>query len=683
MKRAGGCAGVFFKKLFSEKTTYKFVKKPIISTLAGLAIAACPVSADLFPVFVDDFDDGSPTTNSFGGWDQIATSFPTTEENSVLTFGPDNGGYNSAEFHSSASFPFPTGTDSYILEWEVEPFEVITSGGESFSDIRFEIALPAVGDRKGAMTQELFISRGGTISFQTDYKQGDQVDGEGNVVTDDNGDPVPRQAAIGPALKDPQLDENGAGFRIGFFGYDQTVPHTFRVVLTATDITIFLDDVELSNTPLVSAENNYSFTAEEGNPYADGFYIMMRGQGRDGAEGFVGLDKISLTLDSDTSPIAWPAGATSVSEDFNDTLPLNWSVSGWTQIDLPVPVNEMLRNSTSDTGGATGPNIGDSNEFAPDGFWFDPDSGQVDEFPTGLDFETPLPAILPATVLSDLNAGFGGQWLQSLATSDRLGTTTVRFEQLPEHTGIDIDLVFAAFDSLDNDDFLGNPSVGGAASDTEGGGENFRIVVDGNAVYEGRFFGGGRAANLNDSIAVLGNNLNFSSQYREHWGPERTQETIDDGTFGREPTGVNDRHTIIWSRDSAYDLTGLFSEEGGTIIPHTSDTLEISFVHGLDSGYNPGFTDEGMAIDGVTISLINDPTANAAIPVVSVLSADGSSVELSWTEVGEGTLYTVERSTTLEVDSWTELATDLVTASYTDSSLPSGTKAFYRVIAQN
>jgi len=360
----------------------------------------------------------------------------------------------------------------------------------------------------------------------------------------------------------------------------------------------------------------------------------LNNQGNSVTEAVVYIDNVSVEAFSAT-PNEWPGG-TSYATDFTDGIAPYWSLSGWTRVDLPSPVTQMTNNHSDQAQWGLQNVIGDSDGGGASGFYFNPDTNMSSMTDSGAAFTTPLDPIKTPTDLNTLDAGFGGMWLQSLPSSDRQGVATLSFVNLPPHSGIDLDFVLAAFDTIDVGDWFGNAGADDVV-DPVGSAFNFRVTVDGVAVHENRFDNSGfYSGGAPLEVTNLGNSLHFSGQYRENWGPD---------DFGADPLDVNDRHSVGWAEDSAYNFNDLFN---GTdrVIEHSSDTLTVTFEHAFNGGWGAGYSDEGLGLDGVAITLIG-----GAPPEIQITNLEydpvANTVRLTW-DSEPGKSYTIFWSSDLE-----------------------------------
>ena len=256
------------------------------------------------------------------------------------------------------------------------------------------------------------------------------------------------------------------------------------------------------------------------------------------------------------APIAFPGTGTGYvyAEDFNEALGEEWSVDGWLTTDLFAGGATQVTKNGSGTGYVS-PSSPSSLTYSDANF--------------------PLSAIKPAESFADY--GFSGQWLINKGRAEDNGTATAKleFNNLPEHTSIDIDLLLAVGDSID----------GGTESSHADGPKTITVKVDGQTIFDFFFSAGG--TNLSgDGVVKLISGGNLNSYYREQWNDNS----------GAGPSDENDRSMTSWTGDTAYDMSGY---TGFTEIAHTSDQLTIEFIHNMSSSY----TDEYQALDNLSVTL--------------------------------------------------------------------------------
>lgn len=243
---------------------------------------------------------------------------------------------------------------------------------------------------------------------------------------------------------------------------------------------------------------------------------------------------------------------------------------------------------------------------------------------------------------------------------------SLRFDNLPIHTGIDIDFLLAAFDSIDTQDWIGN-TEGSTDPAPSGNGYNFRIKVDGETVYETRFnTGGSITTGIPEGVLEIGSGLHYSANYSEFWG-------FDDS--GSTPTADNERHYLPWTTDSLYDFNGLWNDSD-RVIPHTASDIMITFEHGIDSGYDNGFADEGLGLDAFALHLIGVTEGPGLGLNISNIVSGVDGIDLTWTG-GQAAAYKVEHSTDLE--NWMEISDGEAGPTYRDPNPPAEGPIFYRV----
>ena len=357
--------------------------------------------------------------------------------------------------------------------------------------------------------------------------------------------------------------------------------------------------------------------------------------------------KVELIGEGAGAPDKWPGGDT-YAQDFDGDVGAEWNIgTQWTLANVHEGVDAM-------TGEGNGTGLIRFSAH-PDGFG---ESAFLEEGDPSIYPTEPLVEVMP---YKEVDPRFDGKWLSTNSNPNRDGTATLTFSDLPPHTGIDIDFVLAAFDSIDGDDVI---------PDAELGNSNFIMKLDGETIYEERFNSGGALANLEfyESIGELGNGLNSSINHREQWNGD-----IDVG-----PIDEDDRTAIGWTLDSAYDYSALFDEDGEVAIEHTADNLTLSFIHGLNSDAN----DEGLAIDSFVLKLIG-ATPGVEFEITDVTySDDPRSVSITWPSVS-GQTFGVDRS--LDLQDWSELddgveADEGETTTFTDENIPpEADRAYYRV----
>ena len=269
----------------------------------------------------------------------------------------------------------------------------------------------------------------------------------------------------------------------------------------------------------------------------------------------------------------------------------------------------------------------------------------------------PLEPLIEGLSYSEVDPRFGGTWLGSNASANHNGSAVLFFKDLPPHDGIDLDFVLASTDSSgDADDIIPNAETNG----------NFQILIDGKVIHETRYTGGSGGDGI---VEELISQANLSPNYREEWS---------DGD-GEGPLDAENRTSVGWTLDSAYDYTAYFNADGENPIAHTADTLTVSFIHGLNSASD----DEGIAIDSLKLQLLN-VTEKVDFAISDISISDTNAVTLKWNSAG-GKTYGVDRSFNLEsANDWDELADGVESGgaetSFTDSAIPAGTpRAFYRV----
>ena len=171
-------------------------------------------------------------------------------------------------------------------------------------------------------------------------------------------------------------------------------------------------------------------------------------------------------------------------------------------------------------------------------------------------------------------------------------------------------------------------------------------------------------SNVGGLVEELVANANFTPNYRENW------LQIDEG-----PTAIEDRESVGWTLDSAYDWSTIFAADGENPIAHSAETLTVTFVHGLNSN----FDDEGLGIDSLELKLLN-VTEEVAFAINGISVGNANAVTINW-NASVGKTYGVDRALNLsEANSWDELADGVGVGTFTDNSVPAGTReAYYRV----
>ena len=642
--------------------------KPLkLLSLSALAAALTqPLAAEDFPLANDDFDDGDPATNNEGGFVlRNATSMDAIEENGALSFGP-NKAWNWAAYalHTGSSFAPPEEGESYTIEWVFEPMSVIAHNDTEeapapvWGDLRHELSIAPVTHVKGDQVELWTTSDKGILTFQLTLKETDPA--------------LPTQLAnVSVYAKDSNATTQSNGeWIMGTNDIDVSTSTKVTMVLTRDRLVISIDDIEIGKRELSDPGLAFDLGFDEGEEYEGGFFVSTMNQMVDRSTGTMGIESFSVTQTTNASPYAWPGGESYLSD--LSALGINWELSGWTQVDTPIPVIQMTQN-TSNSGGSNwpqGPRIGDSAPFDDTrGFWYDPNTDTTldtrPETDAEATFNTPLTPILPPQNISDINPNISGKWLQTLGSTTHNGAMSLRFDNLPIHTGIDIDFLLAAMDSMDEPDWIGN-TEGLEEPDPSGNGYNFRIKVDDTTVYETRFETGGILSNgLPEGVVDLGTGLNYSSNYSENWGPDQS---------GQTPTGPDDRSYYSWTTDSLYDYNALFNDSD-RVIPHTGSELVITFEHGMDSGYTAGSSDEGLAIDAFALHLIGVRPGINSLRITDIASTPGG-IQLTWTG-GQSDSYYVYRS--LDLVEWEELSDDETGPTFLDNDPPAGGRAYYRV----
>lgn len=488
--------------------------------------------------------------------------------------------------------------------------------------------------------------------------------------------------ATGPSWLQPVVIGNTTNVASGGLGgWDQTVVNQSNIpggtwpLDPAVHIIPIVVPIQVEATGSVAADGELFLATLDpdpglnDNPYWVELVLGLSGQGDAfSADSEFYIDNLTVTA-FNTNRNEWPGG-TSYTTNFSEPLAPYWRFSGWSQTTLPSPITTVTRNQSTQTLWGLNQVVGDSDGFGPNGYFLNPDTGISSTTDTGELFATPLTVINPPTDLATLDPSFGGSWIQSIASQNRSGKTSLSFENLPPHSGLDLDFVIAAFDSIDAGDWIGNdPDINNnpAANSLNplGDSPNFRIVVDGVIVYENRFNTSGLISDLSDGVTELGTNLNYSAQYRENWGPD---------DFGSIPANANDRHAIPWASDAAYNFNALF-DDNLKAIPHTADTVTIEFFHGFDLGATSGYQDEGIAIDGFTLFLVG---SEISAPIITSIDPSGGPVILTWTDTTAGATYIIQRSTDLVT--WDEIDDGATGNTFTDSSPLEAPSIFYRII---
>ena len=356
----------------------------------------------------------------------------------------------------------------------------------------------------------------------------------------------------------------------------------------------------------------------------------------------IAIDDVEITLGSvdAPSPNKWPGGDT-YTQDFS-SVGGEWNIG----TEWSIRAVETGRAKMTQSGG----NAGEIRLSAhPDGF-------DESSFADGEEV-FPLDPLVDPMNYSDVDARFEGTWLSSNTSAGMNGTATLHFTDLPPHDGIDVDFVLAAFDSIDGSDAIPDAEFNG----------NFQMVVDGEVVHEARF--NGRAltgGDFTEGIEELIGSANLTQNYREQWNDS-----------GDGPLDAEDRNSVNWTLDSAWDYGAFFDEGSETAIAHTSDTLTLSFVHGLSQAPN----DEGIAVDAFQLKLLNaSPDVPFAITSISRV-AGSRDVMLTWNSRSAKT-YGIDRSTNL-VD-WEEVndgvESEGTSTTYIDNTVsPETREAYYRV----
>ncbi|MGK0184237.1 MAG: hypothetical protein ACI9R3_000003 [Verrucomicrobiales bacterium] len=356
------------------------------------------------------------------------------------------------------------------------------------------------------------------------------------------------------------------------------------------------------------------------------------------ADEHVAIDDLVVTLITDVvaDPNVWPGGDT-YEEDFTE-IGLEWKTRQWSGAPVMTGVTSM-------TGGGNSTGLVRPTDSGFDSAAF---SGGEPVFP--------IDPLVEAQGYNEIDPRFAGSWLGSNASATHDGTATLFFKDLPPHDGIDLDFVLASTDSTDGVDVVPNAISNG----------NFQIVLDGEAIHEARYNGNsGASVDSEEFVEELASQANLSVNYRETWNDS------DEG-----PIDADDRTSVGWTLDSAYDYAAFFDADGDRPIAHTADTLTLSFIHGMDGASD----DEGIAIDSLKLQLLN-VTEKVDFMIGSLSIGDANAVTLSWNSA-DGKTYGIDR--TVDFSDWGEVA-DGVTSegsetSFTDTTVPAGAKeAYYRV----
>ena len=345
------------------------------------------------------------------------------------------------------------------------------------------------------------------------------------------------------------------------------------------------------------------------------------------------IDDLVITLSevAPPPPNEWPGGETY----FEDFSPISkaWKLSGGANATLETGITAMTGSGNGDGLVRT---TADNTGFGEEAF----EEEGVPVFP--------LDPLVEAQSYNDIDPRFEGDWLQSTGSATHSGTATLFFENLPPHDGFDMDFVLAASDSFpDGDDVI---------PDLEESGD-FQVLVDGESVLIAR-----AKSTVNGLVEELASNANLSNNYRESW------LDVNNG-----PESAEDRNTVGWTLDNAYDWSTIFDEDGELAIEHTAETLTVTFVHGLNSSAD----DEAIAIDSFLLKLLN-VRPDEVFQITSLVTDPATNaVTIEWNAVN-GKTYTVERS--LDVQVFDELADGVEGGTYEDTSVPAGTReAYYRV----
>ena len=356
-----------------------------------------------------------------------------------------------------------------------------------------------------------------------------------------------------------------------------------------------------------------------------------------GADEHHAMDDLKITLSElgqiePSKPNQWRGGDTQF-YDFSDNI-RDWTLSQWTFIPVPQGPQQMTGEGNGNGLVRLGPN---DDAFGQSAF-----NEGTNVFP--------LEPILEAQSFSDIDPRFSGDWLQSSgAGAQRHGTATLFLENLPPHDGLEMSFVLGATDSHDGDDVIPDLEETG----------NFQILVDGEPVIVTN-----AKSNVNGLVEELVTNANLTGNYRENW------LQIDEG-----PTAIEDRESVGWTLDNAYDWSTIFAADGENPIAHSAETLTVTFVHGLDSN----FDDEGLGIDSLELKLLN-VTEKVEFAINGISVGDANAVTITW-NASAGKTYGVDRSLNLsETNNWDELADGVDVGTFTDNSVPAGTReAYYRV----
>jgi hypothetical protein len=255
------------------------------------------------------------------------------------------------------------------------------------------------------------------------------------------------------------------------------------------------------------------------------------------------LAMASVVSTASAAPVAFPGSGTSYvySQNFDAALGSEWTLDGWGTQNI----------FTGGTTGVTAPNISGT---APDGVVY------------------PLtPKVAPSNLTT---FGFAGKFLTNNAKGSTTATAKVEFNNLPNHTSIDLGFLLAVGDSIDSID---TPLI---------------IKVDGVEVFNTDFSGGGGQYNNAGTGVTKTTNLSTNGYYREKWNAGAVTS--------------DDRTVESWTLETVYDFTNATAFNA---IAHTSDTLTIEFIHGFDQAW----TDEFAAFENVSVTL------NGVIPTPASL----------------------------------------------------------------
>ena len=351
------------------------------------------------------------------------------------------------------------------------------------------------------------------------------------------------------------------------------------------------------------------------------------------------IDDLKITLNElgqGPPPMSnqWRGGDTQT-YNFSENI-RDWSLSEWSFVPLPEGVKEMISEGNGNDGQIR---LGPNN----DGF------GQ-DSFNEG-ESVFPLEPLVESQTLTEVDPRFEGDWLETTGSSQHSGTATLFLENLPPHEGLEMSFVLAAMDSFDGDDVI---------PDIEDSG-NFQILVDGESVIVAN-----AKSNVDGLVEELVTGANLTNNYRENW------LQIDPG-----PLSTEDRETVGWTLDNAYDWSTVFAADGENPIAHSAETLTVTFVHGLNSGAE----DESMGIDSLELKLLN-VTEKVEFEITDLaINDENGNVTITWNSSSNQT-YGVDRSVNLQ--SWDELADGVGSGgsetSYVDDNVPDGTReAYYRI----